>query len=310
MTRHAVPPGRETSAPTPMPEDLKRAGLRLWVMSDLRVDRLPLELPDPPDFDVLVVAGNVCPGIDASVRWLAEALRGRQGGRPVVLVPGNVEFWDPRPKALNLRDGRAAAAAHGVTLLSDAAVRVEDQDGGGVHIVGSTLWTDWALHGPRTATNARSYARRAHPDNRRITLNDGVPYWPHDAAGAHARSRAFIEDVLVSVKVTGEGFGASRAALVRDIRRGDRAVVVTHHAPSQASLCGRLSPDVCETWVSASFASDVEDLMVMWGAPKAWIHGHVPTPTDHRVGRCRVVANPRSRLGRVEVFDPSFIVEA
>lgn len=293
-----------------MPPDLARDGLRLWVLSDLRVDREPLELPDPPDFDVLVVAGNVHPGIDASVRWLAAALRGRHGGRPVVLVPGNVEFWDPRPKALNLREGRSAAEAHGVTLLSDAAVRVEDRRGAGVHIVGGTLWTDWALHGPRSATNARGYARHYHADNRRITLAGGVPYWPHDAAAAHARSRAFIEDALLNVKVTGEGFGVSSAAVVTDVRPGDRAVVVTHHAPSRASLCDRLSTDLCEPWFSASCASDVEDLMRMWGAPKAWIHGHVPQRADHQVGRCRVVANPRTPRGYVDSFDPYLIVEA
>ncbi|GEO97874.1 phosphatase [Methylobacterium haplocladii] len=279
-------------------------------MSDMRIDRRPLAMPDPlPDFDAFVVAGNVCPGLDASLRWLADALDGRQGRRPVVLVPGNVEFWDGRPKDESLRRCRILAEDLGITLLSDTALRVEDGNGSGVHFVGSTLWTDWALHGRKAATLARGYARHHHRDNGRIAVAEGVPYRPHDAAGAHARSRAFIEDVLLSIKVTAQGFGLSPTALVEDVRPGDRAVVVTHHAPSRASLCSRLSPDACEPWISAACASDVEDVMRMWAAPAAWIHGHVLSPADYAVGRCRVVANPRPRTIGTDTFDPAFVVE-
>ncbi|TXN25052.1 metallophosphoesterase [Methylobacterium sp. WL9] len=287
-----------------------QGGLRLWVMSDMRIDRRPLAMPDPlPDFDAFVVAGNVCPGLEASLRWLADTLHGRQGRRPVVLVPGNVEFWDGRPKGESLRRGRILAEDLGIALLSDTALRVEDRNGSGVHFVGSTLWTDWALHGRKAATLARGYARHYHRDNGRIAVAEGVPYRPHDAAGAHARSRAFIEDVLLSIKVAAQGFGLSSTALVEDVRPGDRAVVVTHHAPSRASLCSRLSSDACEPWISASCASDVEDAMRTWAAPAAWIHGHVLSPADHAVGRCRVVANPRPRTTGTNTFDPAFVVE-
>ncbi|PIK73040.1 hypothetical protein CS379_10625, partial [Methylobacterium frigidaeris] len=87
MTRHVPPPaGHAAPAPVPqrVPASLPAAKLRVWVMSDLRVDLAPLRLPDPlPAFDALLVAGNVSNDLGSSLSWLADNLAGRQGERPV-----------------------------------------------------------------------------------------------------------------------------------------------------------------------------------------------------------------------------------
>lgn len=284
--------------------------MRLWVMSDLRIDTSAFALPEElPEFDAIVVAGGVSTCLDASLRWLADALDGRHGSRPVILVPGNREFWNGRPKGETLRRGRALAADLGIVLLSDAVVRLDDRQGGGVHVIGATLWSDWGLNGRPKATNARAYARYFHADCKKILLGPNTPYLPHDAAGAHARSRAFIEDVLNSLVVQAGGFGVSPVAPIKDAVPGDRAVVVTHHAPSRKSL-----PDhVFETrddWVPASLASNLEGIMGAWGAPRIWIHGHVPQTVDIRIGKTRVVANPRCTERGAAPFNPTMIVEA
>jgi ABC-type lipoprotein export system ATPase subunit/GNAT superfamily N-acetyltransferase len=58
-----------------------------------------------------------------------------------------------------------------------------------------------------------------------------VPFFPHDAAGAHARSRAFIEDALNAVAVGAGSYGHMPNPVLRDIGPGDRAAVVTGFAP-------------------------------------------------------------------------------
>jgi len=79
-------------------------------------------------------------GVDGDV-WEGDAIRafkfmqGLAGGKPVVFVLGNHEFWHralprERRKAIN------AAPQHGVTLLDNCA-----EDFGGVRFVGGTLWT-------------------------------------------------------------------------------------------------------------------------------------------------------------------------
>ncbi|MBL7309680.1 hypothetical protein INQ13_25145, partial [Escherichia coli] len=76
----------------------------------------------------------------------------------------------------------------------------------------------------------------------RATSAPGVPFYPHDAAGGHHRSRAYIEDALSSV-VAG-GYGHVPDPVVAGIRGGDRAVVVSHHAPRIRSLPPEVLPDL------------------------------------------------------------------
>jgi hypothetical protein len=282
-------------------------------MSDLRIDRHPdFVLPHPlPDFDVLLVAGGIAPGLGVALTWLARALDGRQGGRPVILVPGRTEFWSEVPLVEALAQGRELARTLGIRLLSDDTVRVEGPDGRGVHVIGSTLWTDWSLQGPFHGKLARVGARRGWPDGERILLRRGRPWSPLDALAVHARSRAYIEDALTGIVHQALGCPCPPKALVRDVRRGDRAVVLTCHAPSRHSLLDDWPGWLLDDWVAASHASDLEDLLQAWGAPTLWVHGNVPSPVDYVIDRTRVVANPvTAASGPFSGFDHPVVVEA
>lgn len=289
-----------------------RMPLRCWIMSDLRIDRHPeFALPDPlPDFDVLLVAGGIAPGLDASLAWLARALDGRQGGRPVVMVPGNVEFWTDTPLVEALVRGRELAATLGIQLLSDDTVRLDGPDGRGIHVIGATLWTDWTLRGAFQGRLARVGARHGWPDGDRILLRRGRPWSPLDALAVHARSRAYIEDALTGIVHQALGCPCPPKALVKDVRLGDRAVVLTCHAPSRHSLPYDWPGWLMDGWVAASCASDLEDVLQSWGAPTLWVHGNVPAPVDYVIDRTRVVANPRGASEPSPVFDPRIVVEA
>lgn len=81
-------------------------------------------------------------------------------------------------------------------------------------------------------------------------------------------------------------------------------MVVTHHAPSPRSI----PPEFRGDPLSACYASDLEDLIVD-GRPALWVHGHIHTKVDYRVGRSRVIANPRGYPGEGNAFDPQLVVE-
>lgn len=71
-------------------------------------------------------------------------------------------------------------------------------------------------------------------------------------------------------------------------------IVVTHHAPSAMSLPAgeRLHES------AGAFASDLSD--VLWRyQPELWVHGHVHSAADYRVGNTRVLCNPRGIGGRI-----------
>ncbi len=285
--------------------------MRFWVMSDLGIGRHGdgFVLRDlPARFDAMLVAGNVGAGMTASLDWLA-ALGDRLQGRPLILVPGPRDYATGLPPSETMRLAREAGERLGIAVLADASVRLPDGRGNAVHVIGATLWTDWALHGTYEAPSARAYARHAWSGALGITAEDGRPWGPHDAAGAHARSRAYIEDVLGSAVCQRQGFGSSPAALIAGVGSGDRVVVVTHHAPSPFSLAADWRGWCGDAWHAASYATDLGDIMDAWSAPSLWVHGGVPSPVDYQLGRTRVVANPRTHAGGPGTFDPALVVE-
>lgn len=286
--------------------------LRLWILSDLRIDLDPtFALPDPlPGFDALLVAGGLGLGLDTSLRWLAGALAGRQGRRPVVFVPGRVEFWSEVPIVEALARGRLLAAELGIHLLSDDTVRIGPAEGPGLHVIGATLWTDWSLDGRFGGRLARVHARSAWPDGRCITLGRGRPWSPIDALGAHARSRAFVEDALTGIAHQALGCPTPPGALVKGVRAGDRAVVLTCHGPSRHSLPDDWHGWYHDDWLPASLVSGLEEIMQGWGAPALWVHGNVPRGVGYWIERTHVVANPRRGDAPDVGFDPRLVVEA
>ena len=229
-------------APPPR-EAVGRAALRCWVLSDLRIGAdSDFALPNPlPDFDLLLVAGGIAPGLDTSLTWLARALDGRHGSRPVVMVPGSLEFRSEVPLVEALAQGRELAGTYGISLLSDESIRLEAADGGGVHVVGATLWTDWALHGPFQGRLARVGARHDWPDGKGISLRRGRPLTPLDALAVHARSRAYIEDALARHRPS--GFGLQGAAQRPDRGRPSRRPRHRPDLPCAIPALPALRPD-------------------------------------------------------------------
>ena len=313
MTLHVSLPNVRSEAPEPgkpgavCAHDKRSEPVpyRLWILSDLRIDQAPYTLPDPlPDFDVLLVAGGIAPGLCRSVRWLAEALDGRQGTRRVVVVPGPAEFLDGEPVGEALAEAVPLGSAMGITVLHDGAVRFGDPLRPGLFILGATLWIDFALDGFENARIARAHARNRWLVSGRASSARGVPFLPHDAAGAHARSRAYIEDALNSLAVGAGLYGHAPNPALPGIRPGDRAVVVTAYAPSRSCLPPTFARPILDPWRVCWHASDLDAVMQGWGAPVAWVHGNVPKAGDLRIGQTRVVSNPRDARDPTGGFDP------
>lgn len=282
-----------------------------WILSDLRLDAGPgYVMPDPPDCDAVLVAGNVGMGLGESLTRLAAMLDGRHAGRPVFMVPGNVEYRSEAPLVEALARGREIADRLGFHLLSDDAVRFGPADGDGTVVIGATLWTDWRLNASPEGSGARVAARTACEDAGKIPLRRGRALTPLDSLAMHARSRAFIEDALTSAMIQSLGLPPGPNACIDCARTGDVSVVLTCHAPTPLSLPDDWEGWHGEGWVAASRASEAEAAMLAWGAPRLWVHGNVPRAVDRRIGRTRVVANPRVGERGYAGFDPALVVEA
>lgn len=292
MNTHLPVPFTEPGTSTLPGRDGREASLfRLWLLSDLRVHEHDFALPSPPpDFDALVVAGGVRPGVAAAVHWLADTFDGTCGNRPIIFVPSGLEFEDGVPVPEALAQGEAAARERGVALLHDAGLRLGWPDRPGLHILGATMWPGFSLDAGR-AGEARGHGRHRWRGCRLMRSAPGTPFLPHDAVGAHARSEAYVEDALRTIWVRSANL-AGAPTVVGPVQGGDRAVVVTGFPPLRACLPPALARPLRDPWAPNWAVSDLGRLLEGYGAPEAWLHGGVPNALDMRVGRSRVAANP------------------
>lgn len=254
--------------------------MKLWILSDLHVDvnkRYPLALPTPrPEHDAVVIAGDICHGIDEGIRFIV----GEQlDAKPVIFVPGNHEFYGFDRHA-ELAAGRAEAASlPNIHLLERDSVEI-----GGITFLGCTLWTDYCYAGVREQARAMHLASQRLNDHRLIT--NGQRVWtPQDALQEHKDSRAWLTEQLTQV-------------------RNRAKVVVTHHGPSRSSV----QPSYRDDLLTGAFTSNLDELV---GKANLWVHGHLHAPADYLINGCRVIANPRGYVGIREdrAFNPGLVVE-
>jgi predicted phosphodiesterase len=254
--------------------------MKLLVLSDLHLEHgASLTLPPSLEYDVVVLAGDIHSPGHKAVHWAQRD--STFGGRPVVLVPGNHEFYD-RELRTELAAMRQAAEGSNVHVLSRASVVIH-----GVRFLGCMLWTDFQLpiHQPDGSTaadvgRALEVANRGLNDFRLITV--AAP------TKRQYREREFRR--LLRAEDTLSMHWVDRDWLRRqlDERFAGPTVVVTHHAPSSGSAAERYASD----WLTAAFVSDLPDPFFV-GSADVWIHGHTHTSFDYVRGACRVLSNPR-----------------
>lgn len=244
--------------------------VKILVLSDLHLEFEPLAATRT-DADVVVLAGDIHVG-EAGIEWARESFP----DRPVIYVLGNHEYYGGSLTALAPRL-RAIAEGTNVHVLERDRCVID-----GVAFLGCTLWTDFRLLGdlPKVAHQADERLS----DFRRITLQPGGdPVTTADVSLLYQRSLRWLEEEL--------------------LRRSGRLkkVVVTHHAPSMSSIAtqDRGNP------ISAAYASSL-DSFIKRAEPQLWIHGHIHNAQDYRIGKTRVVANPR---GYPPSLNPRFNAE-
>lgn len=233
------------------------------------------------DVDVLVLAGDI------HARTNVVGLYG-QSAVPVLYVHGNHELYAGEYLTVQ-HELRTNAAGTSLRLLER-----EEFVSSGVRFLGCCLWTDYELR-PQWKAAAMREAEISMNDHRLIRYGAQHEFTPRDAATEHAKATAWLE---------------SRLSLPFD----GTTVVVTHHAPHPRSVPPEYEDDI----LSASFASDLTTLVER---ADVWIHGHIHRSADYRVGKCRVICNPRGYPRRTPIssayvdsfenpdFDPALVLD-
>jgi len=245
--------------------------LRILAISDLHLEFSSLSTTFP-DADLVILAGDIDMGL-RGVEWACRTFP----TTPVIYVPGNHEFYRKAYPRL-VEKMRAAATNSTVNILDRDCLEI-----GGVTFLGCTLWSDYALLGEPSAV--MDHCARHLTDFQLIRISP--KYYrmtPQTARSLNATAIAWLTDHLP---------------------RAQRAVVVTHHAPSARSFG---SEDYRHTPESAGFASNLDPLILQY-RPELWIHGHIHSRADYLVGNTRVLCNPRGYPDERNDFNPSLIIE-
>ena len=238
--------------------------MKLRILSDLHLEFFGF-MPPSVEADVIVLAGDIATGM-TTFPWAAEMF-----GAPdahIIYVPGNHEFYGSHMEAWYAEAARRAAE-YGVQLGDNLSYRVEKAGERPVRILAATLWTDFAVFGAERRNHCGALVQANLHDYRAIGYQGRVLRW-EDTLAIHKRTLAWLE-----VECT-------KAA-----RAGEKVVVIAHQAPSLRSSAPRYTRDL----VTAGFASNLEAFI--GEHVDLFVHGHMHNSSDYRVGRCRVIANPR-----------------
>jgi len=228
--------------------------MKLHILSDLHTEFGDLDPPDT-DADIVVLAGDIGVGT-AGIEWAARQF----SEKPAIYVPGNHEYYH---HDIGITDELKSAAPANIHVLDQDNHEID-----GVRFLGTTLWTDFKLHGDGEAWFARQRAKRSIDDFAAIR-NEGRRFTPEDSAQLHEASMAWLVSEL------------------RNKCQGS-TVVVTHHLPATPSIASEYRNDP----LNPAFASRLEVVIERY-QPDLWIHGHTHVACDYEIFGTRVVCNPR-----------------
>lgn len=246
--------------------------MKIQLISDLHIGVYPY-VPVAASADVIVVAGDVDAGFDTGTyRLFSEMLRSSPQAH-IIYVAGNHEFYGKDINAFRaeLRKFCGPASAGGefedgldqrLHFLDNDEVVID-----GVRFLGSTLFTNFELFGESQKQACMEEAARRLNDFYHIRIN-GRLLTPQDSIDLHNAAVQWLEMKLKHEPFEGE------------------TVVITHHAPSFASVVPHYQHDP----LSACYASRLDHLM---GYSKLWLHGHTHSSLDYTIEGTRVVCNPR-----------------
>ena len=175
----------------------------------------------------------------------------------------------------------------GLLFMSNSVKEYE-----GIVILGTTLYTDFALYGEDHVEEAMQYAKSNMNDFKYIT----VP-------GHRIYTRMSDGEWDVKKLLKGEGevrlfspqdhayyFHFSYNFLKEKVaeHRDKPIVIVTHHAPTPYAI----SPMYAGSMLNPAFASNLNEFIVNNPQIRLWCHGHVHNKSDIILGQTRVVCDP------------------
>jgi len=234
--------------------------MKIKVLSDLHLEFGDL---DPGTGDVLVLAGDICVASELdnndqySDRYLNFFDKCVAGYNKVFYTLGNHEHYDG-----DIQETLSTLERHLPSSISILQNQSELYDG--VHFVGSTLWTDFDNANPMTMLTCQEGMSDYH-----VITNNRVPLTTKDTLRLHDESVAWLTQAIPTLR--------------------GKVIVFTHHAPSRQSF----APRYRSSQFKGAYCTDLSHLIEINPNIEMWVHGHIHSSVNYKVGETMIVSNPR-----------------
>jgi predicted phosphodiesterase len=247
--------------------------VKLHLMSDIHLDHYSdrgaslLRDLDPEDATVVVVAGDVADGRFPD-QYHTLFKRLRELYEHAIIVTGNHDYYKSTPALTHNSLKVAAENLTNIHFLNKSSVTI---DGKTIH--GATMWF------------------RDDP------LNQLYEGWINDF---RLIGKEHNDSSLAPGPWMYEEQGLFEHYIEGNCHEGD--IVVTHHLPSKRSV----DPLYKTSELNRFFVCEMDDF-IKKRKPALWLHGHTHKACDYRLGKTRVVCNPRGYPRENASYKPKLI---
>jgi predicted phosphodiesterase len=182
----------------------------------------------------------------------------------VIMICGNHEYYHTEMLRAMKILRKEVAQYENFHLLDDEELIIDD-----TVFIGSTMWTDMNGHNPLAEIECNKWM-----------MDFSVIQYRDQRYNAAKSAKMFDKSV---------GFIENRLREHRD----KQCVVITHHAPSRHSS----SPVFFNSPINPAFYSDLDNYIQDQPNVPIWIHGHMHNSSDYKIGKTRILCNPRGHIG-------------
>lgn len=254
--------------------------MKIALASDVHLEYGQFNIKNTKKADVLILSGDILVAsklgrVDHTIKLPGE---GTQSDRyhkfmaqackefpQVVYVMGNHEHYegDYQQSANIIRD--AFSYLNNLHFLEKETFVLDN-----FTFIGGTLWTDFNRCDPRTMLVVKREMNDYY-----IIENGSSKLTPEDTYQDHKDMLTFIDKTIQQ-------------------NPDNKYIVVGHHAPSNKSIN---SMYVGHYETNGAYASVLDEFIMDRPQIKLWTHGHTHFPFDYKIGKTRVICNPRGYIG-------------
>jgi len=242
--------------------------LKIRLISDIHLEMGSFEVERLQDDEnsVLVLAGDI--GYLEKLETYSNFIKDLcQRFRHVIYVYGNHEFYKGFWPYSEEKANETFAGLKNLSWGKEFTVVLND-----VAFACSTLWSGFEGASPTSMWNCQTTMN----DYRLIRTGPKGYKW---------KRKLSPDDTLAFFRCTTKMFLPGE--IKRNKERGNKIVVVTHHAPSLKSISDRFKTDK----LNGAYASRLDE-MIEKLKPDLWLHGHTHDSFDYEIGETKVVCNP------------------